>query len=132
MFYECAAVYSYITPENFGDIQLRETRAMIVKIAQKERRLAANNAWGPATAIWVYALTKGVKDVTPEQFNPFLETSKSDNNGLGISSRGRTLAWMSKETALGIVNAAEKKLLSTAFWFKIVGIWYDIVATSER
>jgi hypothetical protein len=104
---------------------------MIVKIAAKEKRLAANTAWGPAMAIWAYLLHKGVTDTKPEQFNPFVEGSKTDNNESIKMSMGKKLPWMSKKTAEGIILAAEKKILPASFWIKISGIWLDIVATSK-
>lgn len=109
---------------------IRDTRAMMLKIADREKRHAALQAWGPATAIWVYALTKGVSDVRPEQFNPFVSSSESNSTPSKARNMGSKLTWMSKETAQGIVLAAEKKLLPTVFWLKISSYWYDILATA--
>lgn len=110
---------------------LIDTRAMIVKISQKEKRLAANNAWGPSMAMWAYLLHKGVTDMKPEQLNPFIDPGEINNNGQIKSSIGKKLPWMSRATAQGIVLAAERKLLSTQFWLQIAGIWIDILKTAE-
>lgn len=103
----------------------------MVSIATRERRHAAQNAWGPATAIWVYMLSKGVKDVKPSQFNPFIDESNEDETRTKSASLGRRLSWMSKETAQGIVEASEKKLLPAQFWLQIAVYWYDILATAD-
>jgi hypothetical protein len=110
-----------------------ETKAMMSKISAKERRLAANYAWGPSTAIWAYLISKGATTVTPEQFNPFIDTPELSNNKAGnaASKSGRKLSWMSKETAKGILMAVEKKLLPSDFWVKASGIYFDIVSTAQ-
>lgn len=109
---------------------VKDTHGMVSAIAKKERRQAASYTHGISLATWVYAKSKGLENISPEDFNPFLESSEESRSGKA-PVKGRKLKWMSKETARGLVEAAENKLLPVRFWIKISAHWYDILATAD-
>lgn len=100
------------------------------QIRKRERRQAEDAGWNTAILASVYLMSKGSKNVDPTTFNPHVTTDRAAKKGKS-APKGRRLAWMSAESAEGLMRAQELDLIPMGYWISLAAMWQDIEETAR-